>query len=263
MKNISELMRLDGKVALITGGSGYLGSAISETLAELGATTIITGTSEDKAIEYATFVKEKYKTMSLGIKLDFLDDSDIVRATNLIKKDFCHLDILVNNGGIRKKNTLETISKEDWLFDIDHCLNGTFYLTKAMIPLLKVSQGVIVNIASMYGHIAPDYRIYNKDIYTNPPSYGVAKAGIIQFTKYLASFLSPYNIRCNTISPGAFPFGFTKDDNDFMENLKNKSMQNRIGVPDDIKGAIAFLASDLGKFVNAQNICIDGGWAEW
>ena len=91
--------------------------------------------------------------------------------------------------------------------DIEICLNGVFRTIKAHTrPLLKASHGVILNIGSMYGHVAPDYRLYDSDKFANPPSYGAAKAGVIQLTKYIASFLSPYGIRANCISPGPFPF---------------------------------------------------------
>lgn len=237
--------------------------AMSETLAELGACIVLASRDKQKTTAKAKEIEQKFGTKAIGMEVDITDTKSIQELYSFIEEEFGKLDILISNAAQRKKNTLESIDKEDWLFDMEHCLNGVFYLTKSFIPLLKQSRGCIINIASMYGHIAPDYRIYNKDCYTNPPSYGAAKAGVIQFSKYLASFLSPYGIRVNSVSPGAFPYGFTNDDNEFMTNLSNKSMLNRIGEPDDLKGAIALLASDLGKFITAQNICVDGGWKEW
>ncbi|WP_343353437.1 SDR family oxidoreductase [Helicobacter mastomyrinus] len=263
MKTLKELSNLKGKTALITAGGGYLGMAISETLAELGAQVILASRDKDKCQNKANEITQKFDTRAIAAYVDITDDTSIRNLKELIEKECGSLDILVSNAAQRKKNTLESIDKEDWLFDIEHCLNGVFYLVQHFIPLLKQSKGCIITIASMYGHIAPDYRIYNKESYTNPPSYGAAKAGVIQLSKYLASFLSPYGIRVNSISPGAFPYGFTNDDEEFMTTLSGKAMLNRIGEPDDLKGAIALLASDLGKFITAQNICIDGGWKEW
>src|SRR4029450_7871986 len=113
---------------------------------------------------------------------------------------------------------------------------------KRAFPLLKESRGNILSIASMYGHVAPDYRLYASERFANPPSYGAAKAGVIQLTKYLASFLSPYGIRSNCISPGPFPFESTQKDNpDFIARLAAKNPCNRIGKPHELKGAAALL----------------------
>jgi gluconate 5-dehydrogenase len=115
----------------------------------------------------------------------------------------------------------------------------------------------------MYGHVAPDYRIYDGIQFANPPSYGAAKAGVLQLTKYLASFLSPYGIRVNAVSPGPFPFPETLKNIAFKESLESKNMLGRVGEPDDLKGAYALLASDASKYMTGQNICVDGGWATW
>ena len=116
----------------------------------------------------------------------------------------------------------------------------------------------------MYGHVAPDYRLYDSDKFANPPSYGAAKAGVIQLTKYIASFLSPYGIRANCISPGPFPFETTQIENpDFIERLNAKNPQNRIGKPFELKGAAALLCSDASSYMTGQNVCVDGGWSTW
>lgn len=128
---------------------------------------------------------------------------------------------------------------------------------------MKKKKGVILNIASMYGHVAPDYRIYPDLRYTNPPSYGAAKAGVIQLTKYMASFLSPYGIRVNALSPGPFPHPETQTNRRFLEQLQNRNPMRRIGVPEDLKGAVALLCSDAGSYMTGQNLCVDGGWTIW
>jgi gluconate 5-dehydrogenase len=180
-----------------------------------------------------------------------------------VHEHFQTVDILVNNAWSGNKNSWESISDEDWEYDIDMSLNSVFRLTKAAFDDLKVTRGVILNIASMYGHIGPDYRIYDGKEFANPPSYGAAKAGVIQFTKYLASFLSPYGIRVNALSPGAFPHPPTQMHKDFMQKLGSKNPMNRIGQPDELKGAVALLCSDAGSYITGQNLCVDGGWAIW
>lgn len=262
-ENTQRTSKLTGQNRLDYSGGGYLGMAMSETLAELGANVILASRDKAKCEAKAQELAARFGIKAMGAEVDITHTHAIESLRDCIESECGGLDILISNAAHRKKNTLDSMDKEDWLYDMEHCLNGVFYLTKAFIPMLKASRGNIVLIASMYGHIAPDYRIYNRDCYTNPPSYGAAKAGVIQFGKYLASFLSAYGIRVNTISPGAFPYGFTNDDLEFMSNLSSKAMLNRIGEPDDLKGAVALLASDLGKFITAQNICVDGGWKEW
>lgn len=257
---LKELFNLEGKTALITGGAGYLGTAMCEALAEQGADIIIGSRNIDRCKKLATKLSIEYPTQVFtAIEIDLMDKESIKNAVSDINK----LDILINNAWSGNKNSFDSITNEDWEYDIDMSLNSVFRLVKAMQHLLKESQGVILNTASMYGHVAPDYRLYNEEKYTNPPSYGAAKAAVIQFSKYLASFLAPYNIRVNCISPGPFPFPETQQDEEFMRRLKSKNPLNRIGQPYELKGVVALLCSDASSYMTGQNICVDGGWGVW
>ena len=180
-----------------------------------------------------------------------------------VKLKFKKLDILVNNAWSGKKNSFDSISIEDWNYDIDVSLSSVFKTIKCSVPMLDKTNGVIINTSSMYGNVAPDYRLYEGNRFTNPPSYGSAKAGIIQLTKYLSSFLSKRKIRVNSVSPGPFPFPETMKDKKFVKNLRSKTVLDRVGVPDDLKGVYALLASDASKYITGQNFCVDGGWTVW
>lgn len=263
MRSLQELLSLDGKTAFISGGAGYLGEAICEALAEQGANIVIGSRDKLKCDKFAERLKIDYGIDATGVELNILDLDSLKKVASLIADKFGRLDILINNAWSGKKNSFESITYDDWRYDIDMCLNAIFYTVKEMIELIKKTQGTIVNIASMYGHTAPDYRIYHGNEFANPPSYGAAKAGVIQLTKYLASFLSPHNIRVNAISPGAFPFPETQKDIDFIDQLSSRNMMNKIGQPEELKGIIALLCSDASSYITGQNICVDGGWTAW
>lgn len=264
--SLSDLLSLKGRTALVVGGAGLLGGEISFALAELGARTLIASRDLEKCRKFVASVTTRYPAAKAeAYAVDITDPASIGKlAADVTKATGGALDILVNTGWSGRKNTFESISDEDWDQDIEVCLNGVFRTVKAFVPLLKARRGNILSIASMYGHVAPDYRMYDSERFANPPSYGAAKAGIIQLTKYLASFLAPHGIRANCISPGPFPFETTQKENpDFIARLAAKNPLNRIGQPHDLKGAAALLCSDAGAYMTGQNICVDGGWAVW
>jgi len=262
-KSLTELLSLQGKTVFITGGAGHLGTAMCEALAELGANIVIGSRDQKKSNSVAIKLRDEFGIQASGVQLDITNPDSLEAALLLIAKEYGGLNILINNAWSGKKNTFESISMDDWKYDIDVCLNGVFYTVKKAVPYLKKTKGAIVNIASMYGHVAPDYRMYEGTDHANPPSYGAAKAGVIQLTKYLASFLSPHGIRVNAISPGPFPFGDITRNAEFMNALKAKTMLNRVGSPEELKGAIALLCSDASRYMTGQNICVDGGWTVW
>lgn len=263
---MAELFSLKGRTALVVGGSGLLGGEISYAFAELGAEVIIASRNEGRCREFVSTLRQNMPDATahaLGVDIT---DAQSIRALVGRVGDITGggLDILVNSGWSGRKNTFESISDEDWDNDIDVCLSGVFRTIKAAVPLLKQRRGNILTIASMYGHVAPDYRMYDSERFANPPSYGAAKAGVIQLTRYLASFLSPHGIRANCISPGPFPFESTQKENpDFIARLAAKNPLNRIGRPHELKGAAVLLCSEAGAYMTGQNLCVDGGWAVW
>jgi len=264
-KSLKQLLSLKGKTAVVTGGAGYLGTAISETLAELGANLVLASRDKEKCEKKCAEILGTNGTAgrAIALELDVLRKESVDGFFAKVHEHFPAIDILVNNAWSGNKNSWESIGDADWDHDINMSLNSVFRMTKAAFPDLKATRGVILNIASMYGHIGPDYRIYDGKEFANPPSYGAAKAGVIQFTRYLASFLSPHGIRVNALSPGAFPHPPTQQHEGFMQRLGSKNPMNRIGQPEELKGAVALLCSDAGSYITGQNLCVDGGWAIW
>lgn len=264
-KTLQELFSLKGKTALVTGGAGYLGTAMCETFAELDANLIIASRDLAKCEQRCEELVHRSggSIKAIALELDLLNKNSPVELIAEIHQHFPAIDILVNNAWSGNKNSWESITDKDWEYDIDISLNSVFRMTKAAFPDLKSTRGVILNVGSLYSHLGPDYRMYDGKEFANPPSYGAAKAGVVQFTKYLASFLAPHGIRVNAISPGAFPHPPTQRHTAFMERLSAKNPLNRIGQPDDIKGAVALLCSNAGCYITGQDLHVDGGWGVW
>jgi NAD(P)-dependent dehydrogenase (short-subunit alcohol dehydrogenase family) len=264
-ESIFKLMSLHGRTAVVSGGAGYLGIEICRTLAELGANVVIASRDDTKCTAAAERLtaENRGEGRIAGRRLDVLDSNSVMDSLDWTVREFGGLDILVNNAWSGNKNSWESIEEKDWTYDIDMSLNSVFRMVKIAYPRLSERRGVILNVTSMYGHVAPDHRIYDGKEFANPPSYGAAKAGVLQFTRYLASFLAPYNIRANCLSPGPFPHEATQKHAGFMEKLSGKNPLNRIGQPHEIKGAVALLCSDAGSYMTGQNVCVDGGWAIW
>lgn len=265
MPKLSELMSLKGKRALVTGGAGLLGGEISDVLAELGANIIVASRDLNKCEHKVAQLNKDYpEVRSCAYQLDIGSPESIRNCIDAIEDELGGFDILVACAWSGRKNDWDSINDEDWDNDIEICLNGVYRLIKASTPILKKAKGIVLTIGSMYGHVAPDYRLYEGVPQANPPSYGAAKAGIIQLTKYLASFLAQDGVRVNCLSPGPFPFEEVINEYPvFKERLCSKNPMGRLGKSHEIKGAVALLCSDASSYMTGQNICVDGGWTAW
>lgn len=265
MTTLSNLLSLKGKRALVTGGAGLLGGEIANVLAELGADVIIASRNLDSCNEKVNQLKKDYpEGKHCAYELDISNPTSINTCIGNISADLGGFNILVACAWSGRKNDWNSINDEDWNHDIEVCLNGVYRLIKASTDTLKANKGVILTVGSMYGHVAPDYRLYEGVPQANPPSYGAAKAGVIQLTKYLASFLAADGVRANCISPGPFPFEEVINQYpEFKQRLCSKNPMGRLGKSHEIKGTVALLCSDASSYMTGQNICVDGGWTIW
>lgn len=252
---------LKDKVVLLTGGYGHLGKAIAESLLYHKATLYVLGREEAKfktAFQETSVDKSKLHFVSC----DITHSENISAAFQQVFDQEGRIDVLINNAVYSKGQSPETMTDEEWSFGIDGTLSSVFRGIKAIIPFYKdAGKGKIINVSSMYGVVAPQFEIY-KDTpqFLNPPHYGAAKAGVIQLTKYYASYLGKYGIQVNTVTPGPFPSVSVQESTGFVEELKAKTSLNAIGKPEDLAGAFVFLASDTSNFITGQNIVVDGGW---
>lgn len=252
---------LKEKVILLTGGYGHLGKAIAESLVFHNAIVYVLGRDFNKFKD--TFQDISVNKENLHFILCDISDSKIIESS--IQEVFDKegkIDILINNAFYSRGQSPESMLNEDWDYCIDGTLSSVFRMIKAIIPIFKNSQnGKIINVSSMYGVVAPQFEIYDDyPEYLNPPHYGAAKAGVIQLSKYYASYLGKYGVQVNTVTPGPFPSDVVQKAEGFVEALNEKTSLNRIGKPEDLAGAFVFLASDASNFITGQNIVVDGGW---
>lgn len=263
---IIDKFKLNNKVAIVTGGYGYLGKYFVETLAEAGAVTIIGGRDLDKC----NILKEKIIQKIPGshvdfIKMDISDSNSIKDCYSKVYTKYKKIDILINNAAYGASNNLEDMTDKEWNYGIDGTLSSVFKCIREIIPYMKKNlSGSIINISSMYGMVSPDLRIYKDNSFQlNPPNYGAAKSGVIQLTKYSAVSLAKYKIRVNCISPGPFPSDNVQKNKKFITQLSNKVPLGRIGQPEELKGALILLASDASSYMTGHNLVVDGGWTIW
>ncbi|PVY39074.1 SDR family NAD(P)-dependent oxidoreductase [Pontibacter virosus] len=258
---LTDLFSLTGKVALVTGGYGHLGTAISLALAEAGATLYVLGRSEDKFKE--AFSEHPDLNLSF-VYCDISETKTVTAAFEQVQQEAGRIDVLVNNAFYSKGQQPEQLTDEEWAYGIDGNLNSVYRCIREAIPYLKRQGGRIINVSSMYGMVSPDFSIYDESpAFLNPPHYGAAKAGVLQLTRYFACYLGKYNITVNAVTPGPFPSEQVQQNEAFMEQLKKKNPLGRIGKPDDLKGAFVYLASDASAFMTGQNMVLDGGWTAW
>jgi NAD(P)-dependent dehydrogenase (short-subunit alcohol dehydrogenase family) len=258
MTNIFDRFRLDGKVALVTGGAGLLGAAISKALGEAGATVIIASRDVERCHVLAAELVSKGSNAE-GIGLDLSSESSIRALRDHIVERHNRLDVLFNNAVARAGGTLDHMTPVEWETAMRVNSTGLFIACQIFSePMRAQRRGSIINIGSIYGIVGPTFSIYEGTQVTNPINYSFAKGGLISLTRYLASFLAPYQIRVNCLSPGGVKTAETPAE--FTENYSRNTLLGRMGTPEDVQGPALFLASEASSYVTGQNLVVDGGW---
>tara|TARA_R100000664_G_scaffold34178_1_gene54717 strand:- start:11222 stop:12049 length:828 start_codon:yes stop_codon:yes gene_type:complete len=269
----NSLFSTEGKTAIVTGATGYLGQAITEALLESGAKVDIYGRGQ-KTIDYHSKLSEFYGKDKVDFHMvDLYDEEPYRKALKDTVENNKSVDILINNAYEFSKSTgfndnsgrVENISKDQWLKSFESGVYWASLATQVIAEQMKKQKsGSIINISSMYGIVSPHPSLYEGSSAFNPPSYSAAKSAIIALTRYTASFYGCHNVRCNAIAPGAFPNvrnnSYNSPDPKLLERLSSRTVLNRYGDPDDLKGSVVFLASDASTYVTGHTLVVDGGW---
>lgn len=247
------MITLAQKIIVVTGGEGLLGKAIVRHCREAGATVV----SADIALKRNADCTE--------IGLDIGDEASIKSCMDAVRAHHGRIDGLVNCAYPRTEDwrlPFEEVPAASFRQNLDLQLAGPVLCCRAALEHMKTQKsGSVVNVASIYGMVAPDFGLYEgTDIATSPAAYGAIKGGIIQMTRYLASYYGKHDLRVNTLTPGGI---MDSHSSEFSKRYDKKTMLGRMATPDDIAPGAVYLLSDAASYVTGQNLVIDGGLTAW
>lgn len=241
--------KLINKIIIVTGGNGLLGSEIITKLRDEGAICINVDINHKTSQDFSE------------IQCDITQPVSINTCIELVVAKFGRIDGLVNNAYPRTKDwgaKFEDIEYNSWKSNVDWQLNSYFYFAQQVSKQMRLKRsGSIINMSSVYGIVGPDFTVYDNTEMTMPAAYSAIKGGIVNFSRYLASYLGPDGVRVNTVSPGGI---FDNQNSIFVDNYNRKVPMRRMGLPKDISPAVAFLLSDDAGYITGQNLAVDGGW---
>ncbi len=250
------LFELTDQVAVVTGGAGLYGTPIARALAQAGATVIIASRDGAKCEERAAQLRAE--GLRCHAEAFDLGDLESIRALYHRVSDAHGVpNILVNNALLRSPTQYDEATPEQWAAALQANCAGVHFCTSVFADGMRaLDRGSIINIASIYGVVAPDFRIYEGEEFASPPDYAFHKGGIIAYTRYCASLFAPDHVRVNCISPG----GYESDQSTrFQERYNARVPLGRMATDEDIAGPVVFLASEGARYITGANLLVDGG----
>jgi len=267
MKSLRELADLRGRVALVTGGAGHIGSVLAEALAELGCAIAVLDLERDSTDEVARRIHDTFAVETVALPIDLADESAVRSVCSQVLKHLGRLDILVNCAAMVGTSDLKgwvtpfsEQSSEAWRMAVEINLTAPFVLTQSCAGALAEStHGSVINVGSIYGLAGPDLMLYESTGMGNPAAYAASRGGLLQLTRWLATVLAP-EVRVNAVTPGGI---WRNQPESFTTRYKARTPLKRMATEEDLKGAVAYLASDLSSYVTGHNLIVDGGWTTW
>lgn len=268
-----DIFDLSGKVALITGGCGIQGTRVSRGLASFGASVAVADLDKDAACRLAGDITREYGIPAIGIACDVSREDDVSAMVAQVVAELGGVHVLHNNAAWKGDDLeaffepVESFALKTWREVMSVNLDGVFLVAQAVgrQMLEQGGGGSIVNVASIYGMVGPDFRIYQGSEYlgqqiTTPPAYAASKAGVIGLTRYLATWWADKGIRVNTLVPGGIESGQNET---FQKSYAARAPLGRMADVDEMIGAVVYLASDASSYMTGQELVVDGGWTAW
>lgn len=249
-------MKLKGKVIVVTGGAGLLGSAFCESISSEGGIAIVADTNLKKAKEVSDLIEN-----ADFVELDITSKISILSAIEYLKNKYSRIDAVINNAYPRNKNYgrhFFDVEYKDFCENMNLNLGGYFLTSQLFLKYFTENNGGnVINIASIYGVVAPRFNIYKETKMTTPVEYAVIKSGLIHLTKYMTKYFGGTKIRINSISPGGI---LDNQPESFLKNYKEYCTEKGMLNPSDLCGTLVFMLSDDSKYINGQNIIVDDGF---
>ena len=276
MVSVKQAFDLTDKVAVITGGAGLLGKKHAEAIAEFGGIPILLDIDKKSGTEKASRIAHEYQVNCEFQFCDITDESQILSVRDSLLSKFGRIDILINNAAIDPKveakssknlSRLENFSTDQWNLELSVALTGSMLCSKIFgYEMAKKGKGVILNISSDLGIIAPDQRLYKKSGLPDdkqpvkPVTYSVIKHGLIGLTKYLATYWADKGVRCNALCPGGI---YNNQPDEFIKKISKLIPMGRMANSDEYKAAVIFMVSDASSYMNGSVVSMDGGKSAW
>jgi NAD(P)-dependent dehydrogenase (short-subunit alcohol dehydrogenase family) len=262
MPSVQQLFDLTCRVALVSGASGYLGSAMAAALAEAGATVVVSSRDAEKARGVAARLPSPGGAKHAGISLDHLREESINAGFDAALQAAGKIDILVNNGHAADKSDWTNVTAEEFSHQLANA-TGYFLLARKLRDHVVARQapGSVIIVGSMYGVVGSYPDAYEGICAASPVHYHTLKGGLVHLTRHLAVYWARDNVRVNCLSPGPFPHAGAPAE--MVKRLEQKSPMRRMGQPHELKGPLLLLASDAGSYITGQNLLVDGGWTAW
>ena len=284
IKKLKDIFNIKNKVVVITGAAGLLGKKHAEVVATYGGIPILLDINLKKLNELEKYLNKKFNVKSKGFLVDITNEIEVKKNSQFLLKKYKKIDCLINNASnnpstfinennitsnkYREKTRLENFDLSTWLKDLEVGLTGAFICSKYYGNIISknIKGGVILNISSDLGIIAPDQRLYKKkNLKSNkqpvkPISYSVVKSGLIGLTRYLSTYWVDQGVRCNTLCPGGIDNGLPKD---FVQKIKSRIPLGRMAKSNDYQGTLIWMISDASKYMNGSIVTVDGGRTVW
>jgi NAD(P)-dependent dehydrogenase (short-subunit alcohol dehydrogenase family) len=267
-ENTANLFRLENRVAIITGAAGLLGEQHAIALSDLGANLILVDVKRDPCVALADRLDGNGQVKALGLACDVTNKSSWQAVLDETLRRFGRVDILINNAAFTTESRstnygapFSDFPLEDWNQILNVNLSGSFLGCQVIGgEMFRQGSGTIINIASLYGVVSPNHKMYPGTGIHQPVAYSVSKAGIIALTRYLATLWGARGVRVNCITPGGV---YNHHPEAFAERYAALSPMGRMAAKDEMRGAIVYLASEASAYCTGHNLVVDGGWTVW
>jgi len=268
INNTQDLFRLDGRVAIITGAAGLLGEQHAIALSDFGAHVVLTDINQDIIQARANEITDRTGLPALAVVCNVTSSAEWENLVQRVVKEFGKVDILVNNAAFTNQSRSANFAApfvdfplQDWNQILNVNLTGPFLGCQAVgRQMLDQGKGSIINLASLYGVVSPNHRMYPGTGINQPVAYSVSKAGVLALTRYLSTLWAENGVRVNCITPGGV---YNNHQELFYERFSNLNPMGRMAHKEEMRGALVYLAADASSHCTGHNLVVDGGWTVW